>query len=117
MKAWMSLCRLLGQHTAGPTDFEQVDICATADAVSLGPHSQICVEDNAQVAHLTSELNHFPTRMPGVVNSVFRPLIISLFCSIQARISAMHFSIRDTICLISSVLEILKLRYSWVSSA
>ena len=52
-----SLHRLLGEHTADPTDVAQVDIHATADAVNLGPHTQVFVENNFQVAHLTSGRN------------------------------------------------------------
>ena len=52
-----SLCCLLGEHTADPTDVAQVDIHATADAVNLGPHIQVFVENNAQVAHLISGWN------------------------------------------------------------
>ena len=42
-----SLRRLLGEHTAHLTDVVQVDMymLATADAVNLGPHIQVFVED------------------------------------------------------------------------
>ena len=75
-----SLRGLLGQqHTADPTDVAQVDIRTTADAVNLGPHVQVFVENNAQVSHLISgrkeTLNSLVggirvsrTRMPGMVN-------------------------------------------------
>ena len=49
-----SLCRLLGKHTVDPTDVAQVDICAAADAVNLGPDVQVFVKNNAQVVHLIS---------------------------------------------------------------
>ena len=52
-----SLSRLLGEHTADPTEVAQVDIPTATDAVDLGPHIQVCVEDNAQVAHLISWRN------------------------------------------------------------
>ena len=71
------------------------------------------------------EISLSPTRMPGIVNfpscwcdtitinSVFRLLIMSLFCGIQARISVMCFLTWSKTCGISSVLEILKLMHSW----
>ena len=52
-----SLRCLLGEHTADLTDVAQVDIRAMADAVNLGPHIQVFVEDNVQVTHMTSGWN------------------------------------------------------------
>ena len=55
-----SLHRLLGDHTADPIDVVQVEIRAVADSVNLGPHVQVSVKNNAQVAHLISGRKDFP---------------------------------------------------------
>ena len=48
---------ILGEHTADLTDVAQVDVRTMADAVNLGPHVQVFVEYNTQVAHLISGWN------------------------------------------------------------
>ena len=52
-----SLRHLLGEHAADLADVAQVNICATADAVNLGPHLRVFAEDTAQVAHLINGRN------------------------------------------------------------
>ena len=53
-----SLRRLLGEHTVEPTDVAQKDVtCTATDAVNLGPHIQVLVKNNVQIAHLISAWN------------------------------------------------------------